>query len=253
MTQSTSIQHTPGRFVWHELMTRDLAASRRFYTELFGWSVEEMDMGMPEPYLVVKAGDAMVGGLVPAPGEGVPPHWASYVSVDDVDAAAARAEKAGGTVLHPPTDIPVGRFAIIADPQSAAVALFRAAEGDDPEVDAPRLGTFCWDQLNTRDPKAAKAFYGEVFGWHSEAFGEAMTTFKRGERDAGSMMQAPEGVPSHWLSYVVVDALEGARERAEALGGKVQMAEIPVPGIGRFAVIADDQGAPLALFEPARG
>lgn len=255
MTQSTQTTqanpHTPGRFVWHELMTPDIAKSKPFYTQLFGWTVEDMDMGGPEPYQVIKFNDEMVGGFVKPQSEDVPVHWASYVSVEDVDAAAQRAEQHGGQVLHPPMDIPVGRFAVIQDPQGGALALFKAAQGDDPEVEAPKLGTFCWDQLNTTDPKAAGAFYGEVFGWKQESFGDAMTTFKRGERDAASMMAAPDGVPTHWLSYVVVDELEGARDKVPTLGGKVLMDEIPVPGVGRFAVIEDNLGGPLALFEAA--
>lgn len=86
------------------------------------------------------------------------------------------------------------------------------------------------------------------------AFGagdSGMTTLRRGERNAASMMRAPAGVPAHWLSYVVVDDLAAARERATKLGGKVMVPNIGVPGIGAFSVLQDPLGAVIAAFKDA--
>lgn len=115
---------TQGAFSWCELMTTDVEAATDFYTKLFGWTIDKMPMEGGE-YVVVKAADKGVGGIMHMPSEaqGAPPHWATYVTVDDVDATAKKAQELGGKVLMPPKDIPdVGRFCVIQDPQGAVIA-----------------------------------------------------------------------------------------------------------------------------------
>jgi hypothetical protein len=114
-----------GAFSWCELMTTNPAAAKDFYSRLFGWELEEMGMeGMT--YTVVKAGGEPVGGLmaIPPEAQGVPPYWAAYVTVDDVDATVRKAQEMGGKVLVPPQDIPdVGRFSVLQDPQGAVISV----------------------------------------------------------------------------------------------------------------------------------
>jgi predicted enzyme related to lactoylglutathione lyase len=118
-----------GAFGWNELMTTDQEGAKKFYTNLFGWETEEMTMeGMDcregMTYTVIKVDDDPVGGLtgMPPGHEDMPPTWGVYVTVDDVDATAARVEELGGKLLGPPMDIPnVGRFCVIQDPQGAAL------------------------------------------------------------------------------------------------------------------------------------
>lgn len=111
------------RFNWCELLTTDVAAAKNFYTTLFGWETEEMSMpGMT--YTVIKAGGEGIGGImgIPEGAKGMPPAWGVYVTVDDVDKTAGMAEKLGGKIHLPPTDIPgVGRFCVIVDPQGAFI------------------------------------------------------------------------------------------------------------------------------------
>ncbi len=121
----------PSPFVWFEVNTPDAAGSRKFYTELLGWGVEEWDMGQGSPYAMFKHGDETFGGIQPMEGpqwEGVPPHWMIYVGVDDVDATAAKAVALGGKILMPAFDIPeVGRICVIQDPQGAAISLYKSS------------------------------------------------------------------------------------------------------------------------------
>ena len=113
-----------GAFSWNELMTTDVGAAKEFYTKLFGWAAEDMPMeGMT--YTVLKAGSEEVGGImaIPPQAEGTPPHWGTYVTVDDVDATAKLAQELGAKTIVPPTDIPnVGRFFVLQDPQGAVIA-----------------------------------------------------------------------------------------------------------------------------------
>ena len=113
-----------GAFSWFELMTTDTNGAKKFYTSLFGWETEDMNMGDMN-YTVWNVAKEGVGGLMSLPpqAEGQPPSWGVYVTVDDVDATAAKAEELGGKVLVPPTDIPtVGRFCVLQDPQGAVIS-----------------------------------------------------------------------------------------------------------------------------------
>ncbi len=241
---------TPGRFVWHELNTQDPERSERFYRELFGWTFDSEHGG----YVHILASGQPVGGVLKAPSPHVPTHWLPYVSVEDVDEATDLARTAGCTALAGPMSIEaVGRFTVLSDPQHATFCVWRSVRGDPPEVVEPVLGSFCWDQLNTPDPDAAFAVYAKVFGWTRESFPglSTMSVLLRGDRQAASMMQAPAGVPGHWLTYVLVDELAAARTRAQRLGGKVLVERIEVPKIGAFSVLQDDLGAVIAAFEAA--
>ncbi|MCG8558902.1 MAG: VOC family protein [Hyphomicrobiales bacterium] len=124
-----------GSIWWTELMTSDTEGARRFYSEAIGWTPSVVAMGdMSEPpgegeegYTVFMLGDTAVCGAMKMDGprfEGVPPHWFTYVAVDDVDAAARKVAELGGEVLRAPFDVPqVGRIAIIKDPQGAVLGL----------------------------------------------------------------------------------------------------------------------------------
>jgi predicted enzyme related to lactoylglutathione lyase len=123
MDKQAMKQH--GAFSWNELMTNDLAGSKVFYTELFGWEMHEDNSGAM-PYTMIKAGGEEVGGMMADPPEaqGAPTAWGSYVTVDDVDKQIGRVEALGGKVIMQPRDIPnVGRFSVISDPQGAMLTL----------------------------------------------------------------------------------------------------------------------------------
>jgi predicted enzyme related to lactoylglutathione lyase len=120
-----------GSFGWNELGTRDVAAAREFYGSVFGWQVEEQDMGGMGTYYVWKDGDASRGGMMDMTGmvpDEVPPNWLIYFTVPDADAAVATAKSGGGQVLNGPIDISVGRLAVITDPQGAAFAVMQPSE-----------------------------------------------------------------------------------------------------------------------------
>ncbi|TJZ77756.1 VOC family protein [Rhodococcus oryzae] len=113
-----------GALCWIELRTRDTARAIEFYRTVFGWTVTAGD-----GYTQWGLGGTDFGGMM-AMGEdfpeGIPPHWALYFGVDDVDAAVEKATGLGGTVHVPGTDIPeTGRFAVLTDPQGGAFAVFR--------------------------------------------------------------------------------------------------------------------------------
>lgn len=119
-----------GAFSWSELVTPDMEAAKWFYTQLFGWSLEDMQVENMT-YTVIKAGGREVGGMMATPPEvqGSPPMWGTYVTVDDVDSVAQTATELGATLVLEPRDIPeVGRFCVIRDPQGAFISAITYTE-----------------------------------------------------------------------------------------------------------------------------
>jgi len=123
------LANEPGSFCWNELITTDLDASKSFYRAVFGWEAE--DATTPEgahAYTEWKLGGRSVGGMMPKtpemPAE-MPPSWGVYFAVDDTDAAVAKVQELGGSLLMGPADIEPGRFAVVADPQGAVFNLIR--------------------------------------------------------------------------------------------------------------------------------
>jgi len=118
----------PGSFCWNELLAANPAKAGKFYTQLFGWSTEEMSAGMN--YTLFKQNGRMIGGLMGRPNAQAPPHWLAYVMVENVDASARKAGELGARMLMPPTDIPtMGRIAVFQDPEGAPLGLFQPAKG----------------------------------------------------------------------------------------------------------------------------
>ncbi|MHC5113781.1 MAG: VOC family protein [Planctomycetota bacterium] len=131
MAEATQTPPAVGTFCWNEVLTRDVAQCKGFYTKLFDWTTDEMDMGGGNMYTMFKSGDTHTGGCMKMDGpqfENVPPHWLAYIAVDDVDACAKQAESLGGKVCCPPTDLPVGRFAIIQDPGGAVFGVWKSKQ-----------------------------------------------------------------------------------------------------------------------------
>jgi predicted enzyme related to lactoylglutathione lyase len=250
-----------GRFVWHDLMTTDLPGAVQYYTRLFGWTTRLVEMGPTDTYTMIQAGGADVGGMVPLDASlGIPSHWIGYATVDDVDAACARAASLGGKVCVPATDIPnAGRFAVLEDPAGAIISPFRGIAGPRQEPPDPRAaGAFCWDELLTPDPERIAAFYEGVFGWsHYTADMGAQGTywlFRGGEKDMAGMMRMPADATARpfWLPYIAVDDVDAAAREATALGGKIYVQPSDIPGVGRFSVTADPTGATVALLRASR-
>jgi predicted enzyme related to lactoylglutathione lyase len=243
---------TPGRVVWRELMTTDAAKARAFHGELFGWKFETIQMGPDMNYDMAKVGEQLVCGLWQTePGNPGPSQWMSYVSVQDVDAAAKAAVDNGGKVVHGPGDIPnIGRFAVVTDFAGAVINPFKSLDGD-PEPAMPKTGEFCWETLSTTDMDRAEDFYAKVFGWKTMKNMEGIPVFSTDGTPQGMVadLQKAENFPPSWMTYVVVDKIEPATERASRLGGKVLVPLIEIPKVGRIALIADTTGAPLGLYQ----
>lgn len=120
----------------------------------------------------------------------------------------------------------------------------------------PAHGTFCWNELVTRDIKAAKEFYSKLIGWDVKE--ESMTDMpyfllRAGGKEAGGMMamppEVPKEVPSHWMSYVTVDDVDSLIPKVTELGGTLLFGPMDIPKVGRFCTIQDPTGAVVSLIK----
>lgn len=249
-----------GRFVWHELMVNDPDAAARFYPGITGWKVQPFEQD--PSYRLWTSGGLPMGGLMQLGAEarrrGTPPSWLMYVGTPDVDATVRQATALGARILKAPQDIPVGRFAVLADPQGAVFALYKPTEGPTGSDDAA-LGDFSWHELATTDWNAAWGFYRALFGWEkrqSMDMGPAGTywIFGRagGDTMLGGIYTKPPEVPApRWLSYVRVPSADTAAATVTRLGGRVVNGPMEVPGGDRIAMCFDPQGVAFAVHSRA--
>ena len=250
--------HPPGAFSWVDLSTSDPAAAKQFYGGLFGWEFDDLPVGDGAVYTMCQLGGKSVCAISAQQeqerAQGVPPHWNNYVTVADVDASAAKAPELGGNVLVEPFDVlDAGRMAVVADPTGAVFSMWEPRGNIGAElVNAP--GALTWNELATTDVDRALEFYRELFGWELEDMeGSPMryVMIRNGDRSNGGIRPLAEmekGVPPHWLPYFATAAVDDTAARADELGGRVLMPPVTVPA-GRFAPIADPQGAVFAVFE----
>ena len=212
--------YPPGTPSWVDLSTPDKATAKGFYGGLFGWGTVDPGPEAGGYELFTKSGKA-VAGVGPLMMEGQPAAWTTFVCVDDADEAAAKVRSAGGSVLAEPMDVlDQGRMAVFLDPTGGAFAVWQPRAHHGAAL-ANEPGTFCWNELQTRDTAVAASFYREVFGWDAHASDTdqmAYTEWKLGDATVGGMMdmpaEVPPEVPAYWLTYFAVDDCDATLARA---------------------------------------
>jgi predicted enzyme related to lactoylglutathione lyase len=250
--------HAPGTFSWPELATTDQKAGAAFYAALFGWEADEQPIGPSDTYTMFKLRHLEVAAASSMRPEqrdqGVPSHWNAYITVANADATAARAVELGGKVLAPPFDVmDAGRMAVLQDPTGAIVSIWQAGR----HIGARMLrepGALGWTELTTRDTSAAERFYTQLFGWTAKAGsagGQQYTEFSvGGQPQAGMMPMNPEwgdAMPG-WMPYFQVGDCNATHAKAIELGAQVYVPPTDIPGVGRFTMLADPQGAMFAVI-----
>src|SRR4051794_19476064 len=193
--------YAPGTFSWAELLTSDADAAKAFYTSVFGWEYRDNPVGEGQVYSTALRDGKGVGALYASE---QPPHWNCYVTVESVDASAARASELGATLVAEPFDVlDVGRSAVIADPVGANLFLWESGRSiGATRVNAP--GAMAWNDLLTPDPAESARFYGDLFGWATDEVpgGHGYRVIRNGDRSNGGMMTLEPGAGSPgWIPY----------------------------------------------------
>lgn len=249
-------KHTPGTFCWVELGTSDQQAAKKFYSEIFGWSANDVPIGPDSFYSILQLRGKDVAALYQLDQEklslGVPPHWLLYVAVESADEVAKAINAAGGKTLMDPFDVfDSGRMTVAQDPAGATFGIWQARNHIGARI-INEANAFCWGELATRDAAASSAFYGKVFGWKSKTGDPAYTEIHLDGQPFGGMLTMTaemEGVPPHWSPYFAVDDCDAKVEKAKSLGANTCVPPQDIPNVGRFAVMADPQGAVFSIIK----
>jgi predicted enzyme related to lactoylglutathione lyase len=246
-----------GKMVWHDLITEDLAAARRFYGGLFGWTFEEANGGRRQDYVVAISGDVYVAGMVsvdrPDDDERYS-RWLPYISVDDVDDAVSSSVAAGASVAVSARNVNFGRVAALVDPQGAVSVLSRSSIGDpDDRTTSPAPGRPIWHELLANDTQAASGFYQSLAGFTTRKFdreaGQYTLLASNGVYRAG-LLKKPDGdQPPLWLTFFGVKDPVAAADLAVSLGGSIILPVSKDLRNGTAAVVTDPTGAILVLQE----
>jgi len=246
--------HVPGTFCWPELATTDQKGGVAFYRALLGWDVVEQPIGPTEVYSMFTLRGLEVAAASNLQADerqlGVPSHWNSYVSVANADESAKRAQELGGKILAPAFDVmDAGRMAVLQDPTGAVISVWQPKRHIGAKI-LREPGALGWTELLTNDTAAAEEFYTQLFGWKAKVSPE-YTEFSVGATpDAGMMKLDPKwgDVPPHWMPYFQVNDCDATAAKATADGGRIHVPPSDIPNVGRFAMLADPQGATLAVI-----
>ncbi|MGN6869811.1 MAG: VOC family protein [Solirubrobacteraceae bacterium] len=261
-------RYIPGVPCWIDTNQPDAEAAASFYSGLFGWEVE--DAMPPESdvhYFMARIRGGDVAGISPVP-EGAPPsaRWDTYIWVESADETTAKVKAAGGNVVMEPLDVmDAGRTAVVTDSEGAVFCLWEPKRHRGATI-VNEAGSLNFNNLNTHDADAAKAFYGAVFGWGTMAmgggaeawtlpgYGDHLELLNPGTRERMASMGAPEDFidvvatlnstddPANWSVTFAVDDADVTARKASELGGQVVAGPFDAPWV-RMAVIADPQGA----------
>ena len=262
--------YIPGVPCWVDNNQPDPQAVLAFYSGLFGWAFEDvMPDGSDSSYFIARIRGRDVAAVASMPA-GAPPiaRWNTYVCVEDADATVRTARDSGGVVVMEPFDVMAsGRMAVVRDPQGATFCIWQAKNHKGAEV-VNEHGSLNFNGLATRDPEAAKTFYGAVFGWKTLAlpsgvawtlpgYGDHLEERSPGLRDRVRQLGGPDGFidvvalldpiadddsEAHWSVTFAVDDADSVAAKARELGGKVVRGPIDASWT-RVAVLEDPGGA----------
>lgn len=249
-------EYPNGVFNWVDLATNNTEGAKIFYGGLFGWEFDDQPIDMGGVYTMCQIDGHNVAGIgAQSPdmaAQGIPPYWSSYIKHDDVDAIAARVSEAGGKLMMPPMDVmDAGRMVIATDPTGAVFGVWQPDNHIGAEV-VNQPNSLVWNELQTNDLDAAKAFYSAVFGWTSEVDQGGYVLFLADGRGQAGGMKIEESwgaVPPNWSVYFLVEAVDAYAAKAQELGGSILVPPTVAGEMGKFSVLQDPQGGAFTVMQ----
>ncbi|PEQ13273.1 glyoxalase [Novosphingobium sp. PC22D] len=258
-------------FIWYELMTSDPQGAAAFYGAVIGWKIAAH--ADPDPSaagmdyrMIVRDDGGNAGGVLRLTeamlAGGARPCWMPYLQVADVDAAVVAIEAEGGSVQMPAADLPVGRIAMLRDPQGVPIYVMApkpppgAPPGATSDVfDETATQRVRWNELASPDQPGSMAFYARHFGF---AFDESMPMGELGDycfidhggKRLGAIMRKRLDTPVLWDFYFGVPSAAAAKRAIEENGGTVESGPHEVPGGDWVVTATDPQGARFGVVGP---
>ncbi|MEU8892231.1 VOC family protein [Streptomyces sp. NPDC048442] len=257
---------------WIDVTLPDVAAGKRFYGGLFGWTFDDPAGKEYGYYTQAFSGEGEqrknVAALAPKPDGRMPTAWGVYFATSDTAALLARARKAGGQIIMDAMPVgPYGTMGLVADPGGAVFGVWQGGTHQGFEKTA-EPGSFCWTEVYVReaDKERVDDFYETVFGFGGQdlpdpggadfrVWSPAGTEPGEATAVAGRSVitdALPAEMPAHFLSYFLVEDCDETVAEAKRLGGRVTRPPLDIP-YGRMAILVDNQGAVFAVLAEPKG
>ncbi len=252
----TVTKYPQGTFCWADNSSTNVDAAKRFYQAVMGWGVEDIPIGSDMFYSMFSCQGkhvAAISAMQPEmQAQGIPSHWNSYISVDNVDTLAEKVITLGGKVVAEPFDVfDSGRMMVIQDPSGATVSLWQPKNHIGASlVNTP--GAMIWNELGTHEPQLAQEFFGALLGWTFKPAPQPgyVVIYNNGRGNGGiiTMTEEWKDIPPHWMVYFSVEDIEATLEKVKSNGGQAHFPIISA-GVGRFTVVSDPAGAHFTVFQ----
>lgn len=248
--------YIPGKFVWFDLVTDDLAATQRFYGSVFGWGFRPVE-GAPESYVAIENGGTAIGGAFFHKRRNGASHgarWIALMSVENIHYAVRYVGQNGGTVVVPPRTVAGrGTYALCRDPEGALFGLLTSETGDPEDAPVSPMDFF-WMDLLARQPEKEAEFYRGLAGYEVSAEplgtgGTRVMLASAGFARAGVVLLPPSVEKPGWLPYVLVEDVAAVLRKVAQEGGTVLLAPRAELLDGNLAVIADPRGGVLGIVK----
>jgi len=242
ITTSKTDEWHQGKFVWHDLITDDVKAARKFYSNVFGWTFETK-----KAYTQIYNQKELIGGMMQITSDNekrVKAVWLPSMSVTDVDKSLKYLKSKNGEVLKGPLDMKErGRGVLVSDPQGAHIVLLHTKEGD-PKDMTPKVGDWLWNELWTKTTKESYAFYHHIGGYDDYEMRNGYRILKdKGKWRAGIRDISKEEVKAQWVPTIRVSNLKEIISKVSSAGGEVLVSPHKELVNGNVALITDNRGA----------
>jgi len=247
----TGERHT-GKFVWHDLLTDDVAGSRTFYAGLFGWTYESRGS-----YTQILNQGNLIGGMMqirPSVDSKAEAVWLPSLSVANVDQSIHYIKSKKAKVIKGPLEMKErGSGVLISDPEGAQLVLLHTKNGDPKDV-TPQIGDWLWNELWTNTPQESYSFYRKLGGYDSsEIRNDYRLLISKEKWRAGIRDVSKEDLKARWVPTIRVSDLEETMTKAKALGGEVLVSPHKELVNGDVALIADNTGALVIIQRWEKG
>jgi predicted enzyme related to lactoylglutathione lyase len=256
VTENATGKFTYGRFIWHDLLTDDVATAKKFYQSLFGWEFKGRG-GDEAPYLTAYNNNAPVCGIVKSDrleNDRSESRWIGYVSVPDVQRTVDQILLLQGIIFIPPRELSErGMVALAGDPWGAHFGVLTTWAGD-PEEKEPEIHGWMWNELMVSAPDSMAVFYEEVFNYTLQENPaddkHYYMVLRSGDQEmAGISRLANKNNAPMWVSFIRVEELNTVIDQAQRIGGRILYRPAENSEISSAAIIADPTGAVFGIQE----